>query len=80
MISRQERYVSRFWIWRFWPNDGFFGLEALRRGGDQVRQQLRAVAKSASVGEINAVDIVVWGALIVLVLSLAHSSGPRLLG
>lgn len=63
-------YASRFWAWRFWEKDGLFGLEYLRRDGDQLRGHLRDVSKGLGVGEVNAFDILAWGLLIFLALSL----------
>lgn len=63
-------YASRFWIWRLWEKEGLFGLNYLRRDGDQLRGYLRDLSKSLGIGEINALDILAWGLLIFLALSL----------
>jgi len=63
-------YASRFWTWRFWSNDGLFGWMFLGRDGDILRRNLRDVAQSAGYGEINAFDVVIWGLLIFLILSV----------
>ena len=70
LIAAVATYVSRFWTWRFWDKDGLFGVELLRRDGDLLRRNLRDVFNPAGVGELNALDIVIWGLLIFLVLSL----------
>ncbi len=63
-------YVSRFWTWRFWGNDGLFGQQALGPGGDQLRRGLGQGAGALGVWELNAFDVLVWALAIFVVLSL----------
>lgn len=70
LLAAIALYASRFWIWRFWSNDGLFGWAFLRRDGDILRRQLREAANGLGLREINAFDVLIWGALAFLLLSV----------
>lgn len=63
-------YVSRYWTWRFWDQEGLFGVKQLGRDGDLLRRNLGDVLNPLGLGQLNALDVVLWGLLIFLVLSL----------
>ena len=55
-------YVSRFWDFRLWSNDGLFGWEALRPQGGLVAVWLRGTF-------LAPYELLVWAIGSVLVLS-----------
>ena len=62
-------YASRFWPWSgFWSTDGAFGIAWLHPNGDWVRRAVRGTA-------LARFDLLIWGGLVFLLLSLAHALG-----
>jgi hypothetical protein len=64
-------YASRFWPWGgFWSTEGAFGIAWLHPNGDWVRRSLRGTA-------FARFDLLIWGGLSFLLLSLVHALGSR---
>ena len=64
-------YASRFWPWPgFWSAEGAFGVPWLHPNGEWVRRFLRGTM-------FARFDVLVWGALAFLLLSLAETLGSR---
>ena len=56
-------YISRFWDFRLWGRDGLLGFEALRPQGGLLAVWLRGTP-------LAPYELVVWGVLCVIVLTL----------
>jgi hypothetical protein len=67
-------YASRFWPWGgFWSTEGALGIAWLHPDGDWVRRALRGTA-------FARFDLLIWGGLAFLLLSIVHAVGSRFKG
>lgn len=64
-------YASRFWPWPgFWSTEGVFGVSWLHPNGEWVKRFLRGTV-------FARYDLLIWGGLAFLLLSIAEALGSR---
>ena len=63
-------YLSQFWPFRWWSNQGLFGIEAIRPQGDLVSRWLRGTP-------FAPYDLLVWAIGAILTLSAVQTFFDR---
>ena len=55
-------YLSRFWVFDFWPRSGLFGWDALRPQGGLLARWLRGTS-------LAPFELLIWGVGVFLILT-----------
>lgn len=64
-------YLSRFWIFKWWPRDGLFGWDVLRPQGGLLGTWLRGT-------DFSPFELIVWAVAAFLLLSAIEAVVQRL--
>lgn len=73
MVGAFLFYLSPFWPFELWDNEGLFGIEALRPGGDLLSRWLRG-------SMVAPFDVLIWVAIVFLSLTWLQSGLDLLKG